>query len=106
MLPECLSEPIVVPAGGSRADVTEIYLHRQDSERMPLFNPSVDIDGTYRLVWENLLRTYSADRYPFGEELRLEQRVSTRSNCGGSAHGGVATEAGERTLPARGVAVR
>lgn len=72
----CLSEPIVVPPGSTYRDTLEVTLHPQDSTLQPLLNTEVDIEGTYRLLWQGLLRSYDAESYPFGEEVAESLRVS------------------------------
>ncbi len=76
MLPECLSEPIVIPPGGRFLDTLNVYLHPQDTLNQPLFNTAVDIDGTYRMVWRDLLRSYDPTKYPFGQPIDLWERQS------------------------------
>lgn len=76
MLLACLSEPIVLPPGDTYRDTFEVVLHPQDTISQPLLNTEVDIDGTYRLVWQGLLRSYDAGSYPFGEEVAESLRVS------------------------------
>jgi hypothetical protein len=76
-LPACLSEPIVISPGGRFLDTLNVYLHPQDTLHQPLFNPTVDIDGTYRVVWRDLLRSYDPTNYPFGEPIDLWERQST-----------------------------
>ena len=48
----------------------------EDSTLQPRLNTEVEIEGTYRLFWQQLLRTYDPNRYPFGEELPESLRVS------------------------------
>jgi hypothetical protein len=57
-------------------DTFEVVLHPQDTTFQPHLNTEVEIDGTYRLIWHQLLRTYDPNRYPFGEELPESLRVS------------------------------
>jgi len=76
VLPACLSEPIRVAPGATYRDTFEVVLHPQDSTHHPHLNTEVDIEGTYRLIWLQLLRTYDPDSYPFGEEVADSLRVS------------------------------
>ena len=75
-LPGCLSEPLIVEPGGTFSDTLEVILHPQDTVAQPLLTPLVDLDGTYRLVWHQLLRSYDPASYPFGEPLPLHERLS------------------------------
>lgn len=75
-LPQCLSDPIVIPPAGDFRETLMVYLHPQDTLHQPQFNTEVDIDGTYRLIWHDLLRTYDADAYPFGEAIAQWERMS------------------------------
>ena len=75
-LPQCLSEPIVIEPRGVFSDTLEVVLHPQDSLHQPLLTPLVEIDGTYRLVWHDLLTSYDPDSYPFGDPLPLWERIS------------------------------
>jgi hypothetical protein len=72
-LPACLSPVITVDAGASYDWDTWIYSGTGNLH--PQFRVSY-VPGIYRLVWGSLLRTYSANAYPFGEPLPFEQRVS------------------------------
>jgi hypothetical protein len=76
MLLACLSEPIVVAPGGTYRDTFEIVLHPQDTVTQPRMNTEVPLDGTYRLFWHQLLRTYDPEAYPFGEEAADSLRFS------------------------------
>ena len=82
MLLACLSEPIEVAPGATYRDTFEIVLHPQDTTFQPELNTEVAIDGTYRLLWQQLLRTYDPNRYPFGEELPESLRVSNAFELG------------------------
>lgn len=75
-LPGCLSEPIEIPSLATYRDTLDVWLHPQDTAYHPQFNPLVEVDGTYRLVWLDLLRTYDPDQYPFGVEVPEADRVS------------------------------
>ncbi len=75
-LPQCLSEPIVIPPGGTFADTLDLVLHLQDTLHQPVLTPLAALDGEFRLVWHQLLSSYDAEARPFGEEIPLEARVS------------------------------
>lgn len=71
----CLSEPIVIPAGGQR---TEPIVLRPGAgaviyprEARQLIEP-----GTYRVVWHGVYTSYDPNARPFGDEVPLEQRAS------------------------------
>lgn len=71
----CLSAPIEVPAGGTLAGS---HLIRPGAGAI-LYPSGTSQElgvGTYRLVWDGVLTSFSADRHPFGEDLALEQRMS------------------------------
>jgi hypothetical protein len=74
---DCLSPPIVVPPGDRRADEVPVFAGAPGSNVHPQF--LVDrVPGVYRIVWHHVLSSYDDRRYPFGEPLPLEQRVSNR----------------------------
>lgn len=74
-LDACLSSPIIVPAGGSH---TSTHLIRPRAGAV--LNPSGSQDevgtGTYRIVWDGVLRSFDPGHRPFGKEVPLDQRVS------------------------------
>jgi hypothetical protein len=78
----CLSEPILVAPGGTYRDTFEVVLHPQDTTLQPLLNTEVAVDGTYRLIWQQLLRSYDPQSYPFGEEAAETLRVSNAFRLG------------------------
>ena len=82
VLPACLSEPIIVPPGAAYRDTFEVVLHPQDTAVQPLLNTEVDVEGRYRLLWQQLLRDYDPARYPFGEEAAESARVSNPFTLG------------------------
>ena len=73
---ECLSEPLVIPAGGSFSDTLHVVLHPQDSTLHPLLHPGSEVAGTYRLIWYGLLADYDGSRYPFGRDIQAWERMS------------------------------
>ena len=71
----CLSEPIVIPAGGTRAGsmtvasgVDALVSSRRTERKVGA--------GTYRAAWHGLYTSFDVKARPWGEELPLEQRVS------------------------------
>jgi len=71
----CLSEPLVVAAGGSRTDT--LYF-RPDGGGSPPSGVSRDPveEGTYRVVLYGVLTSFDPDARPMGKEVPVEQRVS------------------------------
>lgn len=74
--PECLSQPITVPPGGTYDSRIGVFGGYPGSNDWPQFAVT-NVAGTYRLVWHDALRSYQ-DRLPFGVPLALEHRVSNR----------------------------
>lgn len=76
ILAMCLSPPRHILPGASYTDTLRVIGGKPGENIMPVFH--VDpIAGVYRLVWENLYRTYEHEP-PFGERLTREQRLSNR----------------------------
>lgn len=74
---QCLSPPIVVQPGQQYSGVVHVSSGYPSTNLHPQF--SVDpIPGVYRIVWDDVLRTYDDGTYPFGEPIPHEQRVSNR----------------------------
>jgi len=75
VIPDCLSPAIEIASGETYNYDLKILAGTPASDNQPKFE--VDrIEGTYRIVWSDVLETYSPDQYPFGEPLPLDQRVS------------------------------
>ena len=72
---ECLSPPVVIPAGGSYADTLTLMV---DSHHKEIYNELASSDGSrrYRLVWHQALASFDGNARPFGERVPIEQRVS------------------------------
>lgn len=70
---QCLSEPIIIPPGGSH-DLT--LLVRRGSGSMVDGEGDNPPPGTYRVIWYGALDSFDGSRYPFGNVLPVEQRVS------------------------------
>jgi hypothetical protein len=66
----------VIPPGGHFRDTLDVRLHPQDTLHHPHLNPEVEINGTYRLIWYDLLQSYDPGSYPFGEPIDLWERLS------------------------------
>jgi hypothetical protein len=71
----CLSPPLVIPRGSSHSGAVDVFAGTPGSSFYPQFQVS-DPEGTYRLVWNHLYWSFDPNRYPFGEELPSELRVS------------------------------
>jgi hypothetical protein len=76
VLPACLSPPIVIAPGRQYRSDVRIFSGYVGSNLYPQFSIT-DITGIYRIVWDNVLRTYQ-DRLPFGEPVGPDRRVSNR----------------------------
>ena len=61
----CLSPPIVI-------EPDEVYRTTLDVVGIP----PPDVSTAYRIAWGTGLSSYDPDRYPFGELIPLEERVS------------------------------
>lgn len=73
---DCLSPPIVVRPGETYEATVRFFAAFPGNNTYPKL--SVDrLEGVYRLLWENLLWSFDANAYPFGEELPKELRVSS-----------------------------
>lgn len=71
----CLSRPIVIRAGGTRADVLRIVAGQPGSNAYPQFMVP-EVAGTYRLVIGGAFWNYDHGGPPWGEPPPLELRVS------------------------------
>ncbi len=70
----CLSEPIIVPAGGTWDTTIDIFAGPRGSNTYPQFEVE-ESPGSYRLVWHDVLSSFQ-NQLPFGEPLPLGQRIS------------------------------
>lgn len=75
VVPACLSPPIVIESGETYVDTLHVYAGLPETRVAPVFTVR-EIEGTYRLVWHDLVHDYDPDRPGFGVGLPLEQRVS------------------------------
>jgi hypothetical protein len=71
---ECLSPPVVIAPGAVYRDSLGIMLGRQDREVYEQLVAARSLE--VRLDWQQALTSFSAEKYPFGPQLPLEQRVS------------------------------
>lgn len=71
----CLSPPIKIAAGSTFNRILQFSGGLSRSELLPKFQVE-DIEGTYRLVWMDVLSSFDANAQPFGEQIPFEQRVS------------------------------
>lgn len=72
---QCLSSPITIGPGESHE--YEIVIREGSGSLLgPRVSHPLPSPGTYRVVWHSVLTSYDPDRYPLGELLPLEQRVS------------------------------
>lgn len=73
----CLSPPIVVQPGGTYSRTIHKAAGLPGNNLYPKLEVS-EIAGTYRLVWGDVLRSFDPNKYPSGDRLPLEHRVSNR----------------------------
>jgi hypothetical protein len=71
----CLSEPIVIAAGGERSE-TIILRPGVGAVIYPREDRKVIEAGTYRVVWHGVLFSFDFNARPFGDALPVEQRAS------------------------------
>jgi hypothetical protein len=71
----CLSPPITVPPGETFSAPLSLWGAPPGGNVGPAFSDTT-IEGTYRLVWWNLVSHYAEDRQGFGDTLPLDLRVS------------------------------
>ena len=74
-VPSCLSDPIIIHGGSTFADTLRVVGAHPANPNRASFHVA-ELAGLYRLVWENVLWTYDAESYPFGESLSLPARTS------------------------------
>jgi hypothetical protein len=77
VMPLCLSPPIIVRPHDAWSGKVHVYAGEFESNHYPQFDIR-ELEGVYRLQWVELLSSYDADRYPFGELLPRSERVSNR----------------------------
>jgi hypothetical protein len=71
----CLSAPITIPPGKTFDDSVALWGAPPGGNVGPEFADTV-FDGTYRLVWWNLVFHYSAENVPFGDTIPVRYRAS------------------------------
>jgi hypothetical protein len=71
----CLSPPIVVGPGERYEGVVHVLAPDPAGNVYPKFEVD-EVPGTYRIVWEQVLRSYDDRQHPFGEPLPLPLRIS------------------------------
>ncbi len=74
-VPLCLSPPIVIGAGRTYTDTLRVFAGTPSSGVAPVLEVE-EVEGVYRLVWENVVHDYDDARPGFGEPLPLEARIS------------------------------
>lgn len=84
---ECVSDPVVIPAGGTFTDTLEVFGAPPASNVLPIFT-FPEIEGVYRLVWTQAMAPPAGTEEEAGDgteapgagvqgtRLPLEQRVS------------------------------
>jgi len=77
VLPQCLSAPIVVEPGATHHTVVELWGAAPGGNHAPVF-AATNFEGTYRLVWGEVVMRYDPSRHPFGEAVPAELRTSNR----------------------------
>lgn len=72
---DCLSAAVVIPPGTRYQDTLEVFGVQPGRNVAPAFRMN-DIEGTYRLVWNNLVLHYRDSGMTFGDSLALSLRRS------------------------------
>jgi hypothetical protein len=72
---QCLSPPIVIPAGEWIDRTVQVWGALPQSNMAPQF-ASGDVAGTYRIVLHSVVFDYDSGRPGFGTPVPLEQRIS------------------------------
>jgi hypothetical protein len=71
----CLSSPVVIEPGAEYRDTLRVIAWRFGSNNGPRFETE-EIEGVYRLRWDQALSSFDPNQYPFGEDIPLDSRVS------------------------------
>jgi hypothetical protein len=71
----CLSAPITIPPGKTFDDSVALWGAPPGGNVGPEFADTV-FEGTYRLVWWNLVFHYSTENVPFGDTIPVRYRAS------------------------------
>jgi hypothetical protein len=65
----------VIGPGAKYRDTLRVFAGTYGDKLHPQFQTE-QVEGVYRLRWDQALSSFDPDRHPFGEELPLEFRVS------------------------------
>lgn len=71
----CLSPPVVIAPGDRYTDTLEVFGGTPGKPIAPTLQVP-EVEGEYRLVWTQLRGPFDAPRYPQGDSLPLERKVS------------------------------
>ena len=71
----CLSSPIVIPPGATYTDTLSVWGAEPGHNVIPEF-PSTDLDGVYRVVWNNVVLHYGTGPQGFGTPAPMQFRYS------------------------------
>lgn len=75
VIPQCLSPAIEIGEGESFVHTIRVQAGLPSGDVEPKFEVD-EVEGTYRIVWIDVLKSFNSDTYPFGEQIPLDQRVS------------------------------
>ena len=75
MMNACLSPPVVIPPGQLHRDTVELWGAPPGGNMGPEFR-SADVEGTYRLIWTNLVSHYDDRAAGFGDTVPAAYRHS------------------------------
>ena len=75
-VPQCLSAPIVIRDGDTYRDTLEVVGGFSDGNVLPKFL-APQIDGTYRMRWENVFWTADHSGYPYNSQIPRDLRTSS-----------------------------
>jgi len=71
----CLSPPVVIAPGKTYTDTLEVFGGTPGKQVYPEFEVR-EVEGEYRLAWTQLRGPFDAARYPQGDTLPLDAKVS------------------------------
>ncbi len=71
----CLSPPVVIAPGKTYTDTLEVFGGTPGKQVYPELEVR-EVEGEYRLVWTQLRGPFDAVRYPQGDTLPLDAKVS------------------------------
>jgi hypothetical protein len=72
--PACLSPPMIIPPDGEYVDT----VHVLSGSNMYPHLEAADIEGTYRLIWHGVVRSYRDSGPDFGTPLSQDERTSNQ----------------------------